>query len=60
MIKGMDSHEGWLDTIYRARSELKGWRNSHRNEIEEAMYRAFRNANTHSSYGEKFTRRGYK
>jgi len=55
LSKGMDSHEGWLDTIQRARSQLKGWRSSHRNEVEEAMTRAFHNAGDHASYGEKFT-----
>lgn len=57
LSKGMDSHERWLDVVETALTGLKGWRSSHRTEIEEAMSRAFHNAQAHTSYGEKFARR---
>jgi DNA (cytosine-5)-methyltransferase 1 len=57
LSKGMDSHKAWLDAVQQAQSGLKGWRSPQRAEIEVAMGRAFHNAQAHTSYGEKFTRR---
>jgi DNA (cytosine-5)-methyltransferase 1 len=57
LSKGRDSHEAWLDAVQQAQVGLKGWRSPHRADVEEAMGRAFHNAQAHTSYGEKFTRR---
>lgn len=57
LSKGLDSHQAWLDAVQQSQAGLKGWKNSLRPDIDNAMGRAFHNAQAHTSYGEKFARR---
>ena len=57
LSKGGDSHDAWLNTLREAQNSLKDWKSPRRARVEEAMLCALHDAQSHNSFGERFSRR---